>query len=141
MSTPAQPFTTPKPFRRRPTVRAIAIVACLAIAGLAVAVSAHATSHASTSPPAGPVKAGAIAVAIQDFAFTPTALTVKAGSVVTWTNVDSEAHTVRTTSDDTLHSGVLNTNDTFTYTFQTPGTYAYHCSIHPEMQATITVVN
>jgi plastocyanin len=141
MSTPLPRVAARSPLWRRHLVSAVAIAACIAVAGLALAVVGGGASHASKAAPAGPPQSGSVAVAIQDFAFTPTALTVKVGSVVTWTNVDSEAHTVRTMSGDALHSGVLNTNDTFSHTFDAPGIYPYHCSIHPEMQATITVVN
>lgn len=80
------------------------------------------------------------AVSIKNFAFAPSALTVKAGTTVTWTNQDSEAHTV--TSRDTggaLHSAPLNPGQTYSYTFTTPGTYDYLCTIHPFMTATVTV--
>src|SRR3954464_8975036 len=137
-----------RPFWRRHIVGAIAITAFMTVGGIAVAAASSGGPTRMAQPSAvsaprqwGPAQSGAVAVAIQDFAFTPAALTVKVGSTVTWTNVDSEAHTVRTTADDTIHSGVLDTTATFAMTFQQPGTYAYHCSIHPEMQATITVVN
>jgi plastocyanin len=141
MSTPLPSVAGSRPFWRRHLVSALAIAAGVAFAAFAVAFVGGTPSHASKAAPAGPPHSGSVAVAIQDFAFTPTALTVKAGSVVTWTNLDSEAHTVRTLSGDALHSAVMTTNDTFSHTFDAPGVYAYHCSIHPEMQATITVVN
>ena len=81
--------------------------------------AAAAEPHHPAPLPAGPVQSGPVAVSIQNFAFSPASLTVKVGAVVTWTNVDSEAHTVRTTATDALRSGVLDTNGTFTYTFRT----------------------
>jgi amicyanin len=80
------------------------------------------------------------AVTIKNFAFAPTALKVKVGTTVTWTNQDSDAHTV--TSQDNggpLSSAALNTGQTYSYTFTKPGTYAYLCTIHPFMTATVTV--
>ena len=77
---------------------------------------------------------------IKNFAFAPAALTVKAGTTVTWTNQDADAHTV--TSKDgggPLASAALNTGQTYSYTFAKPGTYAYLCTIHPFMTATVTV--
>jgi plastocyanin len=81
-------------------------------------------------------------VSIQDFSFTPPALTVKAGTIVTWVNNGPSAHT--TTSDGAVwDSGTLNPptggsgygggtgGGTFQVTFNTPGTYSYHCKLHP----------
>jgi len=79
-------------------------------------------------------------VAIRNFAFAPAALTVPAGTKVTWTNQDTDAHTV--TSDGSggpLNSKALATGDTFSFTFTKAGTYKYLCTIHPFMTATVTV--
>jgi plastocyanin len=77
-------------------------------------------------------------VTIKDFMFSPTSLTVKAGSTVTWTNEDDEPHTV--VSDDKLfRSGSLDTNDSFKFKFDKTGTYHFTCSIHPRMLGTIVV--
>jgi plastocyanin len=83
---------------------------------------------------------GGNSVTIKGFAFAPAALTVRAGTRVTWTNQDSDAHTV--TSDGSggpLNSKAMNTGDTFSFTFATAGTYKYLCTIHPFMTATVTV--
>jgi plastocyanin len=77
-------------------------------------------------------------VMARDFMFAPTSLTVKAGSTVTWTNKDDEPHTV--VSDAGLfRSAALDTNDSFSFRFDKPGTYRYACSIHPRMVGTIVV--
>jgi plastocyanin len=77
-------------------------------------------------------------ITIQNYAFNPSTLTVKVGTNVTWINEDSMSHTV--TSDDGLfESGSLSNGQTFIYTFNTPGTYNYHCSIHTSMTAKIIV--
>ena len=77
-------------------------------------------------------------ISIKDFMFAPMALTVKAGSTVTWTNKDDEPHTIF--SDTGLFkSGALDTNETFSFKFDKPGTYHYLCTIHPRMLATIVV--
>ncbi len=77
-------------------------------------------------------------VTITDFAFSPATLTVAVGDTVTWTNQDTAAHTV-TADDGTFDSGRLATGETFTETFDTAGTYAYHCTMHPGMVAEIVV--
>ena len=77
-------------------------------------------------------------VMAKDFMFAPTSLTVTAGSTVTWTNRDEEPHTV--VSDIGLfRSGAMDTNESFSFKFDKPGTYHYACSIHPRMVGTILV--
>lgn len=79
-------------------------------------------------------------VAIKNFAFAPATLKVPVGTTVTWTNQDTDAHTV--TSDGSggpLHSAALATGATYSHTFTKPGTFAYLCTIHPFMTATVEV--
>jgi plastocyanin len=77
-------------------------------------------------------------IVVKDFMFNPTPLTVKAGSTVTWTNMDDEPHTV--VSDTAVFkSGGMDTNESFSYKFDKPGTYHFACSIHPRMVGTIVV--
>ena len=91
-------------------------------------------SPATSSAPAAVV--GANTVSISNFAFSPTPLTVKAGTTVTWQNMDSVAHQIKS---DTFNSGLLNQGDTFTFTFNTKGTFDYSCAIHPTMTGQIVV--
>ena len=77
-------------------------------------------------------------VVVKDFMFMPTPLTVKAGSTVTWTNKDDEPHTV-VSDTGVFKSGGMDTNETFSYKFDKPGTYHFTCSIHPRMVGTIVV--
>jgi plastocyanin len=87
-----------------------------------------------------PVKAADTAVAIKDNSYSPDPVTVTAGSVVTWTNSASQDHTVTSDSGTTLASGPLGAGDSYGNLFDTPGTYAYHCEIHPtRMKGTIIV--
>ncbi|BBX40087.1 hypothetical protein MSIM_15380 [Mycobacterium simiae] len=90
----------------------------------------------SVTAPAAPVSGDQ--VAIDGFAFVPAALTVKAGTSVTWTNRDEEPHTVAAT-DGAFHSPGMGTGATFTHTFATAGTFDYVCSIHPMMHGTVVV--
>ena len=77
-------------------------------------------------------------IVVKDFMFMPNSLTVKAGSTVTWANMDDEPHTV--VSDTGLfRSGAMDTNESFTFKFDKPGTYHFTCSIHPRMIGTIVV--
>jgi amicyanin len=86
---------------------------------------------------ATPALAEDVAVKIGNFTFGPQELKVKAGTTVTWTNEDDIPHTV--VSPNNFRSKVLDTDGTYTFTFTTPGTYKYFCSLHPHMTGTIVV--
>ncbi|WP_259294933.1 cupredoxin family copper-binding protein [Paraburkholderia sp. DHOC27] len=77
-------------------------------------------------------------VVIKNFMFSPMDVTVKAGSTVTWKNLDGEPHTV-VNDAGLFRSSALDENDSFQYTFDKPGVYKIFCGIHPNMKATITV--
>jgi len=77
-------------------------------------------------------------VNIDNFTFGPEKLTVKAGTTVTWKNEDDIPHTVAS-STKAFKSHALDTDDTFSFTFTTPGTYEYFCSLHPHMVGTVVV--
>jgi plastocyanin len=77
-------------------------------------------------------------VQIDNFTFEPAKLTIKAGTTVTWKNEDDIPHTVASATK-VFKSKALDTDDSFSFTFATPGTYAYFCSLHPHMTGTIVV--
>lgn len=77
-------------------------------------------------------------VTIYNMAFSPSALTVKAGTTVTWMNDENMSHTV-TSDNGTFSSGTLRQGNTFKYTFSSAGTYPYHCNLHAGMNATVVV--
>jgi len=81
----------------------------------------------------------AAAVGIDNFTFNPQTVTVKAGTTVTWTNKDDIPHGIATTNNAFKRSQALDTDDSFSFTFSTPGTYQYFCYIHPHMTGTIVV--
>ncbi len=77
-------------------------------------------------------------IEVKDFMFMPTTLTVNAGEQVTWVNRDEEPHTV--VSDAGLfRSAAMDTDESFSFKFDKPGTYRFTCSIHPRMVGTIIV--
>jgi plastocyanin len=78
------------------------------------------------------------AIAIRDFAFGPQVVSVKPGTTVHWANRDSEAHTV-TSDTGAFNSPVLQPGAGYSFTFTKPGTYAYHCTIHPFMTGKVVV--
>ena len=82
--------------------------------------------------------ANSATVAIDNFAFTPATLTVTAGTTVTWKNGDDSPHRIGD-KDGIFKSAALDTDDTFSHTFATPGVYPYICTIHPYMVGKIIV--
>jgi plastocyanin len=82
--------------------------------------------------------AAAVPARIRGFAFTPDPLAVKVGDIVGWTNEDAVPHTV-TMDDGSCTSGSLGEGATALLVFESPGTYPFHCRIHPTMTGTVEV--
>ncbi len=101
-------------------------------------------------PPAPPtgingsvhVYVGSVSVAIvnSSVGYSPSNITVKKGTTVTWTNQDTIKHNVMSDSGSTLSSPYLAKGESWSYTFNTVGTFSYHCVPHPWMKGTVTVV-
>ena len=104
----------------------------------AVRLGALATIVAAVFFTASPARAADTEVTIDNFTFTPERVTLNAGTTVTWINRDDIPHTVASTTR-LFKSKALDTDDKFSFTFTTPGTYEYFCSLHPHMKATIVV--
>ena len=77
-------------------------------------------------------------ISVVEFAFQPNTITVHAGDTVRWANNGIAPHT--TTSTDHWDSETLAQGQSFDFTFNTPGTYPYQCSIHPALMAGVVVV-
>jgi len=98
--------------------------------------SSKESSSTETTPPPG--QPGA--VGMKDVVFVPQTITVPAGTKVTWTNDEELVHTVKDTSPlMTPESPTMNKGDTFSITYEKPGTYPYVCSIHPAMTGSVEV--
>jgi plastocyanin len=79
-------------------------------------------------------------VTIANFAFSPANITVKKGTTVTWVNNDATAHTVTENDGQTgPNSGTMAKGARYTFTYDTIGTFQYHCTFHSEMVGTVTV--
>jgi len=92
---------------------------------------------ATPVPSASPV-ANAVEVSIANLAFDPATRSVAAGATVTWTNDDTVPHTV-TADDGAFDSGIFDPGVSFSWTFDEPGAFAYHCQLHPTMEGTVEV--
>jgi plastocyanin len=95
-------------------------------------------SKKSETPTPGTPQAQQASVKIKDFEFAPSKVTIKVGGTVTWTNDGPSAHTV-TADDGSFDSGELQKGKTFSQTFDSTGTFSYHCSIHPSMEGQVVV--
>jgi plastocyanin len=111
----------------------IGVLALLLVAVFSLAVVKGETAH-----PAAQSAANVVAVKIDNFSFGPQAITVAAGTKITWTNRDDIPHTVVST-EGVFKSKVLDTDESFSFTFDKPGTYPYFCSVHPKMTGTVVV--
>jgi plastocyanin len=105
----------------------------LAAAGLALLAGA-----VKAAEPASPA-AKTVQVNIYNYKFDPETLTVTSGTTVTWTNKDDIPHTVASSDKSFKGSGGLDTGDSYSYTFDKPGTYKYFCTLHPFMMGVIVV--
>ena len=101
------------------------VAAVIPAIGANIAVSVAATAHTAT-------------IQIDNFTFTPGDLTVTTGTVVTWKNADDSPHRIADLNG-AYTSAALDTEDSYSHTFATPGVYKYICSIHPYMKGEITV--
>src|SRR5215204_813060 len=81
-------------------------------------------------------------------AYSPNPIQVSVGTTVTWTNNDSQPHTVTSGSngqpDNKFNSSpnftpLLNPGQTFSFTFTEAGEYPYFCTLHPNMVGTVSV--
>jgi plastocyanin len=104
------------------------------------------SSPSAPTPAPSPATSGASAsvsipigaAALTTTAFSPDVADLAVGTTVTWTNNDSVPHT--STADASLwNSGTVAPGGRFSFTFQTSGTFSYHCAIHPGMVGTVIV--
>lgn len=106
-------------------------MAALLLASLAMAGAPEISASTPADTPQVEVK-------VDNFSFTPATITVPAGTTVRWTNRDDIPHNV-VANDNSFKSKVMDTDETFSYTFTKAGTYDYFCSIHPKMTGKVVV--
>lgn len=98
-------------------------------------------AESETPPPAG--EGGklerSVKVDIANLEYNPDPVRVEAGGKVIWMNEDSAPHTA-TADDGSFDTGTIEEGKLKSESFKTPGTFTYHCEIHPQMHGTIEVV-
>jgi plastocyanin len=115
--------------------RSVSTGVLLAVLGLGIAGPGAGAEHVTASAQPKPET---MEVKIDNFTFGPAELTVMVGTTITWTNRDDIPHTVVST-DKVFKSKVLDTDEKFSFTFSTAGTFPYFCSIHPKMTGKVVV--
>jgi len=96
-----------------------------------VAAGLLAACGGGSAAPAAPVATSQVDLP-RSYEFRPAVITVTAGTTVKWTNHDNFTHTVRLTDNGTHELGTMSPGQSLTHTFNTPGTYHYDCSLHPQ---------
>ena len=125
----------------RPTVPAVPLGAHLRTLCLSLLVAALVAQTVVAASPSPDPAARSARVAVEDFAFTPSNITIAVGGSVVWAvRKDPEQHTVTPTEPDSfVGSGQLSDGDDYAVTFDRPGRYDYACSLHPFMTGTVIV--
>lgn len=111
--------------------------ALLVLALVITACSGSSGESAATTADAGPEAGDELEITIENFAFSGTQAAA-VGDTVTITNEDAVGHTW-TAADGEFDSGTVAEGETFEFTFEEAGEFDYFCSIHPQMEGTITV--
>ena len=154
-TTPAPPPGDPAPAQTAPPPAPAPEPEPAAQPAPAQAAPAPATAQPATATEPGPAEeqtkpasapraapkaraASSQAVPIQGFAFKPATVTVNVGDTVTWTNEDTAPHTA-TASDGSFDTGSLKKGASGSHTFSKAGSFAYICTIHPNMKGTVVV--
>ena len=128
-------MTVKQNFKIRAGIRILLTNGLIILAMLLIVFS---ISCQATPPTEGETASTSTEINISGFAFVPATVTVTVGTTVTWTNLDSAAHTV-TSETDLFNSGNLARNATFSYSFADRGTFSYFCAIHPYMKGEVIV--
>jgi plastocyanin len=97
---------------------------------------------ATTAPAQSPATGGSkTVVSASNFQFSPATITVKAGTTVEWQGKSGTHEVVNDAGSTVTFDGLLDTGAKFDFVFSAPGTYHYHCAIHPSMVATVIVTS
>ena len=142
----AKPTPTPAKKSNSKLPLIFGAIAVVIIGGGIVLAVGHKSStmsgmNMSTSSPSTANATATDMVTVANYAFSPAAITVKAGTKVTWTQTDAVSHTITSDSGNMLSSSLLARGQTYSYTFTKAGTYTYHCTPHPYMKGTVVVTN
>lgn len=115
------------------------ILGLLLLGGIGFAV----LKKSNSSPASEPIKTEVTpnTVTIDNYVYSPKTLMVKKGTTVTWKNNDIAKHTITadSPSENAPSSKFFGKNESYSFTFNQVGEYAYHCEPHPYMKGSVTV--
>jgi plastocyanin len=117
------------------------LVGVMALGALAI-VGCGSSSNQTSGGGQSTTQTSGNTVILKNTSFQPQQITISTGGELTWMNQDSVNHTIvgdNTGPGDDFQSGVLQPGEEFSFIFDQPGTYPYHCSIHPNMKGTVIV--
>lgn len=140
--------------KKGPIIAAVVVVILLVVGVVAYNQSKQMQQNPSDSTSKAPVRIPGVndedltppsepnSINIENYTFVPASITVKKGTTITWTNKDQAEHNV--VSDDDSPGGgpngpLLAKDETYSFTFDTAGTFKYHCQPHPYMKAEVVV--
>ena len=104
------------------------------LAGLSAALAL-----AAAAPPSAGAEAAPLVIHSDNFAFGPAGAAIPTGTTVTWVNDDDAPHTVVAVDGKSFRSRALDSGERFSFTFTSPGTWSYFCSVHPQMTGKVVV--
>jgi plastocyanin len=129
--------------RKRRTRRPALLAATLLLAAGALLTACGGQDRDGTAAPRSAPAGTVDRVQIKDFLYAPAAVTVPAGTTITFTNRDSAPHTATSgrspRPDGVFDTGTLAKGERKSVRLTKPGTFAYYCAIHPFMKGTVTV--
>jgi plastocyanin len=114
------------------------VLECMVNRGVAVAIPLGPIVGAILPSAALAAQDGTSVVTIDNFTFTPPELTVAVGTTVKWVNHDDTPHLV-VNKDKVFRSKALDTDDSYSFTFTSAGTFEYFCGLHPQMVGKVVV--
>jgi plastocyanin len=133
------------PTHKKPSKKTLPLLLTAVIAFSLVFAYVYSNNNKVAAPAV--IKAPQLAtVRVTPEGFQPQALKVKSGTTVVWTNYDTKPHRVAS-NPDLAHKDLpeldsktnFDTNGTYRFTFEKPGTYGYHDELNPEINGTIIV--
>ncbi len=127
---------------KSPILKHVFLLMVIVIVGLFIALGCSKDDNnpaGSSDNSGGNNPPGQHTVIIDNFAFSPATITISTGEKVVWRNDDNVGHTVTSDSGSELDSPLLSQGQTYEHTFNTAGSFPYHCTPHSFMTATVIV--
>jgi plastocyanin len=93
----------------------------------------------TNAAPVSKASGGGLEVSVTDNCFGPVVTRVPPGASVTWVNKGTQVHNIANVTKPTEQPSMLHSGARLTMTFNEPGAFIYHCSIHPGMMGVLFI--